>query len=40
MAVGSGSPCFIQKNAYKGKDGHPDLWGFGDGKKSGFKDVS
>src|ERR1700688_4703520 len=21
---------------YKGKDGHPDLWGFGDGKKAFF----
>ena len=21
---------------YKGKDGHPDLWGFGDGKRASF----
>ncbi len=21
---------------YKGKDGHPDLWGFGDGKRAFF----
>ena len=21
---------------YKGKDGHPDLWGFGDGKRANF----
>jgi hypothetical protein len=21
---------------YKGEDGHPDLWGFGDGKKAFF----
>lgn len=22
---------------YKGKDGHPDLWGFGDGKRAFFR---
>jgi catechol 2,3-dioxygenase-like lactoylglutathione lyase family enzyme len=25
---------------YKGKDGHPDLWGFGDGKKGVLLDKA
>ena len=29
--------CFMP---YKGEDGHPDLWGFGDGKRAFLPDKA